>query len=114
MSGRKNVLPPYTIFNAADMSQATLTSAVTNIAGLDNISFYASWTGTPTGTIDIQASHDNSTWFNIASTPWASPAGSADDAVASLNQLPWPWVRLKYTKTSSTGSLTASICGKMV
>lgn len=114
MSGRKNTIPPYKMFDNADMSQATLISNVTNIEHVDNIGIIAAWTGTAIGTIDIQVSQDKNTWVNHSAIPYASPAGFADNALANLNQEPWFWIRLLWTRTSGTGTLNATICSKMV
>lgn len=106
------------------MSQATLTSAVTSVQYLDNISVQAIWTGTPTGTITLQGSLDyardsygnvtnSGTWDTFVSAT-NQPAGSAGSNLFDLNQLSFPYIRLLYTKVSGTGVLNVYVGGKMV
>jgi hypothetical protein len=101
-----------------------LTSAVTNIEFLDNIGVQFNFTGTPTGTFQVQVSADYSqdqqgnvlnagNWIGLLSVlPTAS--GSADSAYVDLNQLSAPWIRAIYTRTSGTGTLNAYIVAKQV
>lgn len=125
MAGRKNSLVKFQTITSGDMSQATLTSAVTNIEYLDNIGIQLNWTGTPTGTFSVEISMDYSqdqlgnvtnagNWIAVTLSPAITASGSADQAYIDLNQLSAPWIRTKYTKTSSTGTLNAFICGKMI
>jgi len=130
MSGRKNHLSPFKIVSAGDMSQATITSSVTNIQGLDNIGIQVNiLTGTASGTFDVQVSADHTevngnvivagTWNKLGS-PYTGTltSGVFSDSTASLyfdlNQLSSQYVRLLYTKTSGTGSFDAVIVGKMI
>lgn len=122
---RKNVLPAYNVITAGDMSLASLTSLPTNIQFLDNVCFQLVWTGTPTGTFSIQGSltHQQDslgnvsnvgTWDNISLSPAPVAVGSAGDILIDMNQLSFPWIRVVYTKTSGTGTLTATVGGKML
>lgn len=113
MSGRKNNLVVYTSLDAGDMT-GNLTSAVTDIRWLDNIVLYLSWTGTPTGTFQVEVSPEGSTWYNLLLVPAPAASGSASTARISLNQLPDAYIRVSYTATSSTGALTVKIAGKML
>jgi hypothetical protein len=70
------------------------------------------WTGTPTGTFDIQVSLDHrqdaygnvtnpGTWSSLTISPSpSSPAGSASNTYIDINQLSAPYVRVVYTKGS--------------
>lgn len=131
MSGRKNHLSPYYIVSSGDVSLATVTSAVTNIQGLDNIGIQVNiLTGSnAAGTFDVQVSADHvevnglvkvaGTW-NKLGTPYAGTISSSvfTDGTAScyfdLNQLSSQYVRLLYTKSSGTGTFEAIVVGKMV
>lgn len=125
MSGRKNTLPAYQIITAGDMSTASITSAISNIQYLDNISLQLIWTGSPVGTFAVQGSLDHSqdslgnvtnagTWDGLTLNPAPAAIGSAGHILLDLNELSFPWIRVVYTKTSGTGSLTAWIGGKML
>lgn len=125
MSGRKNRLVKFKTISSGDMSQATVTSSVTNIQGLDNIGIQLNFTGSPVGTFSIQVSMDYAqdnygnvtdagNWVGLTLSPNPAAEGSANQIYIDLNQLSSPWIRVKYTKTSGTGTLNAFIAGKMV
>lgn len=136
MSKSKNKLLNFVTIAAGDMSTASLTSTVTNIQHLDDIGYQFFWTGSPVGTFAIQVSSDyaedyssppnvtNSghwtpmtfTYFNgtnfITATSIPTSVGSpvfVDIALTSA-----PWIRVVYTKTSGTGSLTTSVTAKEI
>lgn len=127
MSGRKNRLEPYHSIQAGNMS-GTLTSSVTTISGLDNVAIQLSWTGTPTGTFQVQGSLDYSApnlayggpvlnagvWTPLAFSTPPVASGAAGSIFLDLNQLSFPYIRVVYTPTSGTGSLDMWISGKAV
>ncbi len=109
------------------MASASITSAVTNVEGLDNIGIQFNWSGaSPVGTFTVEVSIDYAqdylgnvtnagTWNTLAISPAVAATGtSPDSAFIALNQLPAPWVRVKYTRTSGTGTLQSFISGKML
>lgn len=120
---QKANLAPVTIISGGDMS-SSITSKVTNILNQDNVSIELSWTGTPNGSFAIQGSlthaEQNGNVTNVGTwTPITLPAavvavGSAGSALLDLNQLSFPWIRVVYTASSGSGSLTYSISGKQV
>jgi hypothetical protein len=123
----KQVIKPYKVISAGDMSQSSLTSAVSNIQGVDNIAYQVNFSGSPVGTFDVQVSMDfqpgvspNSAPANsgtLISLPLSSPvaaSGSAGAAYLDLNQVSAPFIRIVYTKTSGTGSLDALIVAKSI
>lgn len=114
MSTGKRILDSY--FIQSGSLAADYTSSTINILYLDNIGIQLVWTGTPTGTFIIQVSNDNTTWGTLSPTSPStiSAGGSASDAEISLNQLPWKYLRVKYTRSSGTGTLQGYITGKEV
>lgn len=125
MSGRKNRLVKYQNITSGNMASATITSAVTNIEGLDNIGLQLVWTGSPVGTFAFQISADyaqdflgnvtnTGNWVAISTTPNIAAAGSADTAYVDISQLSAPWIRVVYTKTSGTGTLNGYITAKQL
>lgn len=117
---RKNTLLIYKIIDSVDMAD-TITSAVTNIQFLDNIAIQASWSGTPNGVFEVQASLDydvktnnQGTWTPLSISPQPSATGAPGNWLLDLNQLSFPFIRLVYTPSSSTGTLIAVISGKEV
>lgn len=132
MSGRKLALPSYKLISAGDMS-ANITSPVTNIELYDNIAFQVNiLTGSAAGTIAAQVSLDylpssqgtpnSGTWITILSatvTAGAVITGTnilvtSGNGYLKLNQVEAPWIRLLFTNSSSTGTMDAFICGKMI
>lgn len=136
MSGRKNNLVSFTNIAAGDMATATVTSDVTNIQFLDNIGLQLNWTGSPVGSFAIQISadyaQDNSSPPNVTTTGHWIPLvlsywdGSAFVTSASiptslgspiyldLALISAPWIRIVYTKSSGSGTLTGTITAKTV
>ncbi len=97
------------------MSATSITSAVTNINTMDNVGITLKWAGAPVGTFAIQVSNDYDQDYlgNVLSAgTWNTLPLSLTPALGSpiavnLNQLPFPWIRIVYTKTSGTGTLQA-------
>lgn len=125
MSGRKLTLKQFQTITSGDMSQASLTSRVTNIQRLDNIGIQLNFTGAPVGTFAVQVSADynqdtegNVTnaghWVPISLSPSPAASGSAASIYIDLAELSAPWIRVVYTKTSGTGVLNSYITGKMI
>lgn len=85
----------------------------------DNAALQVVWTGTPTGTLDIQLSQDptNIGWTTITSsfspTP-SQPAGAGGSNFYELNQTGAAYIRMIYTRVSGTGTIKAKISAKSV
>lgn len=112
--GSKKQLPAYTLFNAAAMSGTnTITSLPTNIANLDNVGLQIYWTGTPVGTITVSCSPNDVRYDDLTFNPSITqPAGSAGGYLISLNQIPFPFIKVKYVNASGAGNLTVFITAK--
>ena len=108
---RKNVLTPFHLVIGGDMS-SSITSATTNFQYLDNIGLQLIYTGAPIGTITLEASLDGATWSTLDVGPVVVNGAGSD--LVTLNQLPYNQMRIKYNKTSGTGSLDAYITSKMI
>ncbi len=134
MSSRKNNLKHFDTIAAGDMSQASLTSAVTDIQFLDDIGLQFTFTGSPVGTFAIQVSANYSqdlngnvqrvgNWVPITMTYWdgaafvtgtSIPTSVGSPIYVDLALLSAPYIRVVYTKGSGTGVLTSTITAKMV
>ena len=122
--GRKNTLKKFKNIIDGDMSQATLTSAVTNIQFLDSIGLQLSWTGAPVGSFEIQISADYEQddngnvlnaghWIPLALTP--SPTTAVGSPIfVDITLTAAPWIRVVYTRTSGSGVLNSVITAKQV
>lgn len=74
---------------------------------MDNLGYEVTWTGTPTGTLEVVCSNSGSHWFSLTFDPAISqPAGSATTIGLNLNQVPFKYIMLKYTNASSTGTIS--------
>lgn len=116
MSGRKNILSKFQLLSSADMSQLSTNSPVTNIQFLDNIAIQCNFTGSPSGSINIQVSNDyqsdfmgnvidSGNWITVAS---AGTAGGSP-AYFDLNQMAAPYIRVNYTSTGIESGSVQSI-----
>ena len=116
---------PITILSAGDMSQATVVSNGVDMNQMFGGSVQAVFTGSPVGTFTIEISNDVQVvpaggGANLASgvTTWTTYTGSSQ-AISAAGDYCWiladsnyRFLRLKYTKTSGTGSVTATFSGK--
>lgn len=94
-------------FDTVDMA-ATAQSKSMQVVNKRVASFGLVWTGTPTGTLDLQVSNDETNWFSLGMTLAAQPAGSASSTGASADIGGWGYVRVSYTRSSGTGTLEIS------
>lgn len=108
---RKNVALPYQLLDGESMG-ASITSAATNVTYTDVVGYQLKWTGTPTGTFDVEATVDGTNWEALTLSPAPQATGAAGGTLINLNQVPYAQVRLKYTRTSGTGNLTAWVMTK--
>lgn len=117
----KNALTPIQFISAQSMT-GTITSNPINVQYLDNISIQLNFTGTPTGTFELQGSLDYSpgplantgNWIGMVLPEVPVASGSADTILIDMMQLSFPWIRVVYTPTSSTGTLNGYLSGKAV
>lgn len=113
---------------AGDMAQAVITSSPIGLATIRDAGIQLIWTGTPTGTFTFEISNDfnpreqnafaaanTGTWtpLTVDRAP-TNPAGSAANTAMDLSTIPYRWVRAKYTRTGSSGTLTGWVSGKSV
>ena len=111
--------------NSASMS-SSINSFGVDLNQVYLITFQAIWTGSPTGTLQIQLSCDNVQPVNIPGIDptanvvnWTTITGSSVALAGSAGTYAWPiedlgfrWVRAQYLFTSGTGSLTVQTNSK--
>ena len=110
---RKNVLLPERIANATSMG-ADITTADTTISYTDVVGYHLTWTGTPTGVFEVQATVNGTDWQALSLSPTPQATGAAGGTLISLNQIPYNKVRVFYDRTSGTGNLTVWIMTKQL
>lgn len=118
------------------MATATLTSDVTNIQFLDNIAYQFNWSGSPVGALSVEVSIDyaqddmsppnvtnTGNWTPLTLTYWdgsafvtafSIPTSVGSPVCVDLALLSAPWIRVKYTKSSGTGTLNAYVSAKEI
>lgn len=122
MSGRKNVLAPYHALTDGDMSQAVLHSAVTDAGWQDNIGIQVKWASSDAvGVITVEASVNydprllTGEFVALTFDPVLDqPASNNGNYLINLNQLPYKYYRVSYTKTSGTGTLNVWFTSKEI
>jgi hypothetical protein len=126
----KNVLFKTPLFSSAQGNSvmtgtSVLTSPNINIKFLDNEGVQLHFTGTPTGTFQVQVSNDHDesdagnviavgNWVSVVLNPAPVAAGALGDIYIDLNQLSAMWIRVVYTNSSGVGVLTGFIAAKAV
>ena len=110
----KSILKPYKIVNAETMG-GSVTSGAIPIDRLDNVGIQLQWTGTPTGDFYVDGRvHDDAPWTELTLSTAVAAAGSASDALINLSGVPYQDLRLRYVRTSGTGSLNAWATAKQL
>ena len=90
---------------------SSINSAQISVIGWTNFSLMLKWTGTPTGTFKLQASNDFQTvedWEDVTGSSYAV-AGAAGQLVFNYDTAPFRWIRIVYTATSGSGTLTKAM-----
>lgn len=110
-----NLILPNHIVISGDMSQTTVSSTAITVSYQDNVGIQVTWTGTPTGVIEVDGSNDGTNFYSLTFNPAISqPAGVAGGFLLDINQFPFAYIKLLYTKTSGTGVLDAYLVAKGV
>ena len=109
----------------ADLS-ATTNTGWCRVGNCSIVSIQQTWTGTPAGTFTLQAtdSHwpldksdttltaDGTPAYDLGAVFSAIPAGSASSGDDQFSNVAAKWVRVKYTRTSGTGTYTGRMTAK--
>lgn len=128
MSSRTRI-GPFSVITNGDMS-SSITSTATDLQSVSKISYQYSWTGTlPVGTIGVQVSNDctvlttggitGGTWTTLILDVNGIPvdaiplSGASGNGFIDLTDTSAFAIRLIYTRTSGTGTLTATIFGRV-
>lgn len=122
----KEISPVYqNIVNGVMTGTTVILSVPTNITYKDSIAIQLQWTGSAVGTFEVQGSLDYNpgapqsggtanagNWISLTLSPSPAASGTASQILINLNQLSFPWIRVKYTNASSTGTLNGYISAK--
>jgi len=122
--GRKNVVRSYKMFDAVTIS-TTQSSTATNVLNLDNASIQVIWSGggTPVGTLTVEAtnidpdlpSFDSTTdYVTLTLSGTISVSGNSGNHSIILEEMPFYAIRLTYTSTSGTATMSAYLSSKTI
>lgn len=122
MSSRP-IFAPYSVITNASMT-TSVTSAVTVIQNLSMIGYDISWSGTPTGTFSVQVSNTYSqnadgsvknagSWTSLTLSSPTAAIGSSGSGFIDIDQISAYAMRLVYTAATGSGTLNATINGKV-
>lgn len=105
--------PPVGTATGAMASTNTVYTNIYETDLYDNVGIEVTWSGTPTGTIQVMCSNSGTTFYALTFDPvLGQPAGSAGGYLIDLNQLPFKYVMLQYTNSTGSGTISAYICSK--
>jgi len=123
LSTGKRTLPPFEIVQPTLLTSSFVSNPV-SVQRLDRVGLEIIVTGTPTGTVTVQGSIDYvpptvqispsvspATWFDIP-LDLDALTGGPQTYVIDMVTTAIPWLRISYTFTSGTGSMTAVIVAK--
>lgn len=99
------IIGPVALLTNGDMSQASLQSKAMDMLAFPFGALEAIWTGTPTGILKVEGSLDGTAFYPI-NVFVNNPAGSANSTLINMQGVGFRYMRLVYTRTSGTGSLT--------
>ncbi len=93
---------------------ASITGPTTQIDKLDNICYQVSWTSSnAVGVISVQGSIDGTNFVDLTFTPALTQPNSDDGSyLINLADVPFPLIRVKYTRTSGTGNMKVYLSAK--
>lgn len=102
--------------SGTDMSAASITSNAINMSKVINIAIQVVFTGSPVGEWKLQGTCDPQSGLGnqISVTNWTDIANSAQSISAAgnvgwnLSMQGWSAIRVVYTKTSGTGTVTVA------
>lgn len=98
---------------SGDMS-ADIVGPTTNIDTGDQVCYQVSWTSSnAVGTISVQGSVDGKNFQDLTFNPaLTQPASNNGTYLINLALVPFPFIRLKYTHSSGSGSLVVYMSAK--
>lgn len=104
---------------------ASVSSSPINIQQMSYVGFDVSWTGTPVGTFSVEVSNTYKqsgegvvlvagNWTALTLSAVVSATGTSGNGFIDIDGVSADWIRLTYTRTSGTGSLSATASAKVI
>lgn len=119
---RKNVMPSKVVIDAVSMA-ADITSTPTDVRGLDGITYRITWSGaSPVGELRLQARQEPDNLDGVQSTDWfdvdlgstMTVDNTETEHTLKILSIEYPQIRLKYYRTSGTGTMSAKVSMKQL
>lgn len=110
---RKHVVYGYKPFDATSIGSSQTSSEI-EVGQSDYGSIFLSWTGTsPVGVLEVQAKNgEKGTYRALDFGSAINITGNSGSHDILLNEMPFTHLKLVYTRTSGTGSITANVTFK--
>ncbi len=96
-----------TAINAVSMG-SDITSDVVDISEVSGFAAHCIFTGSPVGNIIVEGGNDGTNFSQVGS----STTASLDQYLLNAENQHYRYVRVRYVRTSGTGTLTVYISGK--
>lgn len=97
-----------------DMSADCLSREV-ETRNMDKATIHCSWVAGPVGELQIEAQvNEDDEWIELNQAAAWAISGTDSEAQILLTELPFHKIRLKYIRTSGSGTLSAYFNGKTV
>jgi hypothetical protein len=96
------------VFNGTSMA-ADINSSSIDISESVGYCAHFVWTGSPVGNVIIKGSNDNNNFVQVASQ---ATAGTAGQFLANVEHVHYRYLKVSYSRTSGSGSLTCHVSSK--
>ena len=119
---RKNIVQAFPLMTDEDMS-GDITSAETSVKNLDKATVRITWDigSSPVGVVTVQALQEkdnipvsDSDWFDVDFDATITIDNTETEHQILFETLPFDKIRLRYTRTSGSGTMNAKISAKQV
>ena len=111
--GRKSLVHSYKMLDAVSAS-ASQTSAATNVEQVDKLSIHCLFSAANTGTLVVQARNGTSDgWYDLDFGS-AMTITAETDVQILINECPFTDIRLIWTPSAGSGTMTARLTMKAV
>lgn len=98
---------PSGVIQTAVSGTNVIYSQIIEKSRMDNINLEVTYTGTPTGTLEVLVSNSGANFYALTFNPvLQQPAGAAGGYDINITQLSSKYIMLRYTNASGSGSLT--------
>jgi hypothetical protein len=98
--------PPSGVTTGVMASTNIIYTNIIDVTIKDNNGLEITWTGTPTGTIQIMGSSSGIYFYPLTFNPvLTQPSGGAGGYLIDINQFPWKYIMVQYTNSSGSGDL---------